>query len=78
MALVLSRQRDQYIDITDTQSGEVVSVFIVAIRGDKVRLGIEASERFEVDRREIKERLNRLGFVRKYVPGTKERREARS
>lgn len=78
MALILSRQRDQYIDITDTHSGEVVSLFIVDIRGDKVRLGIEASERFEVDRREIKERLNRLGVVRKYVPGTKERREARS
>jgi carbon storage regulator len=50
--LVLSRQRDQSIMI-----GEDIVVTIVDIRGDKVRLGIDAPEEIPVHRREVYEAI---------------------
>jgi len=50
--LVLSRQRDQSIVI-----GENIVVTIVDIRGDKVRLGIEAPTEVPVHRREVFEAI---------------------
>ena len=52
--LVLSRQRDESIII-----GENVVVTIVDIRGDKVRLGIEAPQEIPVHRREVYEAIQR-------------------
>jgi carbon storage regulator len=52
--LVLTRQRDESIMI-----GENVVVTIVDIRGDKVRLGIEAPEEIPVHRREVYEAIQR-------------------
>jgi len=52
--LVLSRQRDESIII-----GTNVVVTIVDIRGDKVRLGIEAPEEIPVHRREVYEAIQR-------------------
>ncbi|MFH1267924.1 MAG: carbon storage regulator CsrA, partial [Planctomycetota bacterium] len=52
--LVLSRQRDQSIII-----GDDVVVTIVDIRGDKVRLGIEAPTEIPVHRREVYEAIQR-------------------
>ena len=52
--LVLSRQRDESIVI-----GENVVVTIVDIRGDKVRLGIEAPGEIPVHRREVYEAIQR-------------------
>ena len=52
--LVLSRQRDQSIIINDN-----VVVTIVDIRGDKVRLGIEAPSEIPVHRREVHEAILR-------------------
>jgi carbon storage regulator len=52
--LVLSRQRDESIII-----GENVVVTIVDIRGDKVRLGIEAPGEVPVHRQEIYEAIQR-------------------
>jgi carbon storage regulator len=46
--LVLSRQRDEIIRI-----GDSIKVMIVDIRGDKVRLGIEAPRDVSVHREEI-------------------------
>jgi carbon storage regulator len=46
--LVLSRQRDQSIMI-----GDDVEITIVDVRGDKVRLGINAPKSIPVHRREI-------------------------
>jgi carbon storage regulator len=46
--LVLSRQRDESIII-----GDKVVVTIVDIRGDKVRLGIEAPSEIPVHRQEV-------------------------
>ena len=52
--LVLSRQRDESIIINDN-----VVVTIVDIRGDKVRLGIEAPSEIPVHRREVFEAIQR-------------------
>lgn len=52
--LVLSRQRDESIVI-----GENVVVTIVDIRGDKVRLGIQAPGEIPVHRQEVYEAIQR-------------------
>jgi carbon storage regulator len=46
--LVLSRKRDESIVI-----GDDITIVVVDIRGDKVRLGIEAPKDISVHRREI-------------------------
>jgi carbon storage regulator len=51
--LVLSRHRDESIMI-----GDDIVVTIVDIRGDKVRLGIDAPTAVPVHRREVWEKIN--------------------
>ena len=59
--LVLSRQRDESIMI-----GDNVVVTIVDIRGDKVRLGIQAPGEIPVHRREVYDAIQREhGSVRR-------------
>jgi carbon storage regulator len=52
--LVLSRQRDETIMI-----GDEVEITIVDIRGDKVRLGINAPRHVQVHRKEVYEAIKR-------------------
>ncbi|MGI9455768.1 MAG: carbon storage regulator CsrA [Aeoliella sp.] len=52
--LVLSRQRDESIVI-----GDNVRVTIVDVRGDKVRLGIEAPIEIPVHRQEVYDAIQR-------------------
>jgi carbon storage regulator len=52
--LVLSRQRDESIII-----GDNIIVTVVDVRGDKVRLGIEAPREVSVHRREVYEAIQR-------------------
>jgi len=52
--LVLSRHRDESIII-----GDNIVITIVDIRGDKVRLGIDAPTTIPVHRREIYEAIQR-------------------
>ena len=52
--LVLSRQRDESIII-----GDDVVVTVVDVRGDKVRLGIDAPIEISVHRREVYEAIQR-------------------
>jgi carbon storage regulator len=54
--LVLSRQRDESIMI-----GDKVVITIVDIRGDKVRLGIDAPQDVPVHRQEVYEAIKREG-----------------
>jgi len=54
--LVLSRQLDESIMI-----GDNVVITIVDIRGDKVRLGIEAPHEISVHRQEVYEAIQREG-----------------
>ena len=52
--LVLSRQRDETIMI-----GDVIEITVVDIRGDKVRLGINAPPEVSVHRKEVWEAIQR-------------------
>ena len=52
--LVLSRKYGEWIDI-----GDNVHVCVVGIRGDTVRLGIEAPPEVPVHRREVTEAIRR-------------------
>ncbi|MCA9113677.1 MAG: carbon storage regulator CsrA [Planctomycetaceae bacterium] len=57
--LVLSRQRDQSIII-----GDNIVITIVDIRGDKVRIGIEAPTEITVHRQEVYEAIRREAEAR--------------
>jgi carbon storage regulator len=50
--LVLSRKRDQQVII-----GDGIVITVVEIRGDKVRLGIEAPAEVSVHRKEVYEAI---------------------
>ena len=52
--LVLSRHRDESIMI-----GDDVTITIVDIRGDKVRVGIDAPQEIPVHRREVYDAIKR-------------------
>lgn len=52
--LVLSRQRDETIMI-----GDDVEITVVDIRGDKVRLGINAPRTIQVHRKEVYEAIQK-------------------
>lgn len=52
--LVLSRKRNESIKI-----GDEITVTVVDVRGDKVRLGIAAPKEVRVDRSEVREAIER-------------------
>ena len=52
--LVLSRKKDEKIVI-----GDNITVMVIEIRGDKVRLGIEAPREVSVHREEVWEAIKR-------------------
>lgn len=51
--LVLTRKKDESLVIND-----VIRVTVVEIRGDKVRLGIEAPREVEVHRQEVYDQIH--------------------
>lgn len=55
--LVLSRKRNESIIIGEGENKIVLCV--VDIRGDKVRLGIDAPSKIRVDRQEVHEAIQR-------------------
>lgn len=61
--LVLSRQRDESIII-----GDNIIVTVVDIRGDKVRLGINAPTEISVHRQEVYEAIQREGIRSRQSP----------
>ena len=52
--LVLSRKRDEKIII-----GDNITIMVIEIRGDKVRLGIEAPENITIHRQEVYDTIQR-------------------
>ena len=52
--LVLSRKKDEKIVI-----GDNITIMVIEIRGDKVRLGIEAPREITVHRQEVYEAIQR-------------------
>jgi carbon storage regulator len=69
--LVLSRQRDEVLMI-----GDDIEVVVVDLRGDKVRLGINAPKDTAVHRKEVYDAIRRDGSKKKAVPTPAETREA--
>ena len=51
--LVLSRKKNEQIKI-----GDAVTVCVLEIRGDKVRIGIDAPDHIRVHREEIYKKIN--------------------
>ena len=58
--LVLSRKKNESIVINDD-----ITIVVVEIRGDKVRLGVEADEKIPVHRREVYDAIHRDADARK-------------
>ena len=56
--LVLSRKKNESIVINND-----ITIVVVEIRGDKVRLGVEAPKEVPVHRREVYEAIQRGGLV---------------
>ena len=62
--LVLSRQSDQSIMI-----GDDIEIFVVEVRGDKVRLGINAPRHVPVHRKEVYDSLAHANRAARPAPG---------
>ena len=63
--LVLSRKKNESIVINDD-----ITIVVVEIRGDKVRLGVEAPKEVPVHRREVFDAIARGSLApRSAVPG---------
>lgn len=56
--LVLSRKRDEEI-VIQTPSGEIITLLLVEIRGEKVRLGFTAEQKIKVHRKEVYDAIQR-------------------
>lgn len=63
--LVLSRKKNESIIINDN-----ITVTVIEIRGDKVRLGIEAPKDVTVHRREVYEAIQNQAKPRELDRGT--------
>jgi carbon storage regulator len=61
--LVLSRKRDERIVI-----GDNIVITVVEVRGDKVRLGIEAPSEVPVHRQEVLDAMRRSALDSKSPP----------
>ena len=57
--LVLSRKKNESIVINDD-----ITIVVVEIRGDKVRLGVEAPKEVPVHRREVYDAIKRSEDIR--------------
>ncbi len=55
--LVLSRKQDEKIII-----GDNISLMVISIQGDKVRLGIEAPKDVSIHRQEVYDAIQRKNF----------------
>lgn len=54
--LVLSRMRNEEI-VIETPHGDVITIMVINIRGDKVQLGCKADMGFIIHRREVFEAI---------------------
>ena len=69
--LVLSRKKNESIVINDD-----ITIVVVEIRGDKVRLGIEAPKEVPVHRREVFDAIRRNEQVRQKAEQTEQTEQA--
>lgn len=74
--LVLSRRVGEAI-VIDLANGERITITVVAIRPDKVRLGFDAPDDVPVNRQEIRQAIRAGKSPRQYVePGHNNKRTA--
>ena len=59
--LSLTRRIHEEILVIDRQTGEEIVVAPIAFRGNKVKIGIEASDRFQILRKELQGRARGPG-----------------
>lgn len=57
--LCLSRLKNQYIDIAGGAENGGVTICVLDIRGDKVRLAFDAHKDITIHRREVQRRVDR-------------------
>jgi len=62
--LVLTRQRDEAIVLSGPDMRSI-TITVVDVRGDKVRLGFHAPENIQIDRLEVHEAKRRNGKRKK-------------
>ena len=62
--LVLSRKKNESIVINND-----ITIVVVEIRGDKVRLGVEAPKEVPVHRREVYDAIKRNAAMQSGAPG---------
>ena len=62
--LVMSRKKNESIVINDN-----ITIVVVEIRGDKVRLGVEAPKEVPVHRKEVFDAIRRNGDTVRVCPG---------
>ena len=67
--LVLSRQCDEriVIEVPASNKPQHVEVVVADIRGDKVRIGVDAARVVQVHRKEVYERILREAGIRQPV-----------
>ena len=65
--LVLSRKKNEGIIINHN-----IKIVVVEIRGDKVRLGIEAPKQVLVHRTELENAINEANAAKEAAPGDEE------
>jgi carbon storage regulator CsrA len=56
--LVLSRHKDEWIDIAGGTAAGGLSIVITEIRGDKVRIGFEGPRDITIHRREVQQAID--------------------
>lgn len=56
--LVLSRKRNERIIVTDRRTGDRLTIAVVDIRGDKARIGLEASDDYAIHREEVQDQID--------------------
>lgn len=60
--LVLSRHRDEKVIVQVPGTNDVIEIMVVDIRGDKVRLGVQAPKNYPVHREEVLERIEETRY----------------
>lgn len=57
--LVLSRKKSEEIEVQDQSGNVIATITAVDIRGDKVRIGIQAPREYLIHRKETAEQIRR-------------------
>lgn len=57
--LILSRKRNERIEVQDIHGEIIATLVVVEVRGDKVRIGLEAGADIKIHRQEVAEAIRR-------------------